>query len=360
MKMEALKKQLRGARTKKAKKLKSKMLSTGSTLLNLACTGTADGGFSMGDYIHVVGDSVSGKTFLALTCLAEATLNPKFSGHRLIYDNAERGARMDLQRFFGQKLADQLEPPALDGGGVSVFSETVEDFYFHVDDALEQGKPFIYILDSMDSVASVADLGKFEELKCAHRKGKETTGSYGDGKAKKNSEGLRRVIPKLAQTESILIIISQTRANLKSQFEDKTFSGGYALKFYATLQLWSSTKSKITRTVRGKARQLGIQSKVRIKKNRTTGAERTVLMPVYHSHGIDDIGSCVAYLLEEKHWTKRGQKIEAKEFDLQMTESVLIKTIEQNEWEDRLRDIVGEVWSEIETACTLDRKKRYV
>lgn len=358
MKMEDLKKQLRAPRSKKQKVLKSESLSTGSTLLNLACTGHAGGGFSMGDYVSVVGDSVSGKTFLALTCLAEASINPNFDKHRLIYDNAERGARMNMEKFFGKRLADRLESPAKDGE-IPMFSETVEDFYFFVDDAIKQGDPFVYILDSMDSVASDADLAKFDELKDAHRAGKQTTGSYGDGKAKKNSEGLRRLIPKLANTKSILIIISQTRDNLGFGFEKKSRSGGHALRFYATLELWSSTESKIKRTVKGKPRQLGINSKVQIKKNRTTGAERTITVPIYHSHGIDDIGSCVAYLIDEKHWAKKGTRIVAAEFDLVQSESDLIKTIEANGWEDRLRELVEKVWNDIEEACVVKRKSRY-
>ena len=67
----------------------SDYLGTGSTLLNLACTGKLQGGFLKGHYYSVVGDSSSGKTFLALTCFAEAAINKNFKEFRLIYVLAE-------------------------------------------------------------------------------------------------------------------------------------------------------------------------------------------------------------------------------------------------------------------------------
>jgi len=172
-------------------------------------------------------------------------------------------------------------------------SHSIEEFYYHIDDALEQKKPFIYILDSMDSLSSKAEKDKFDETKMAYRKGKEVAGSYGDGKAKKNSTSLRQLLAPLQKTGSILIIINQTRDNLGFGFGKKTRSGGRALRFYATIELWSSVKRKLSRTIKGKKRQLGVECSIQIKKNRITGRERTLTLPIYHSFGIDDVGSCV-------------------------------------------------------------------
>lgn len=150
----------------------SDFLSTGSTVLNLACSGRPDGGFVKGYYILLVGDSRSGKTFLSLTCLAEANLNKNFKDYRFIYDNAESGALMDIKRFFGSGVAQRMEPPARDKEGNPVFSSTIQDFYFHVDDANKDPlqKPYIYILDSMDALDSDEDAKKFDQRKRAsHR-----------------------------------------------------------------------------------------------------------------------------------------------------------------------------------------------
>jgi len=361
MKTEDIKKALRKKSEKK--KLTAKdFISTGSTLLNLACTGYPECGFAKGHYYFIVGDSISGKTWLSLTCLAEAAINPNFKNHRFIYDNAEDGALMDIERFFGKRVAEKIEPPIRHPKlGRSPFSDTIEDFYFSMDDAIKDGRPFIYILDSMDSLSSESESDKFDKTKKAYREGKDSPGSYGDGKAKVNSAMLRRVIGRpLEESGSILIIINQTRDNINAlPFQSKkTRSGGHALKFYACLEIWSSVAGKIEKTVKGKKRQLGVESKIKVKKNRITGRERTVTIPIYHSFGIDDVGSCVDFLLDEKYW-KKGDEIKAKGLGIKGSKKKIIKLIEQNGLEKDLRELVSEVWNEIEDLCTIKRKKRY-
>jgi len=355
MKTNDMKKALRQKRKKEVLTAKD-FLSTGSTLLNLACTGFPDRGFIKGRYYFIVGDSTSGKTWLSLTCLAEASINHNFDGYRFIYDNAEDGALMDIERFFGKGVAKRIEPPW------KSFSNTIEDFYYNVDDAIKGGEPFIYILDSMDSLTSEAEGVKFDTNKKASRADTKAKGSYGDGKAKVNSSMLRRVIGKsLKKSGSILIVINQTRAKINAMpFESpKTYSGGYALKFYATIQILSSVAGQITKSVKGKKRQLGVNCKIHVKKSRITGRDRTVTIPIYHSFGIDDIGSCVDYLLDEKYWVK-GDEIKAKGLGIKGSRNKLIRLIEHQGLEKDLRELVGDVWNEIEDACKIQRKKRYV
>ena len=353
MKTEDIKKALR--RKRKEEKLTAKdFLSTGSTLLNLACTGHPDRGFAKGRYYFIVGDSISGKTWLSLTCLAEAAINPNFKNHRFIYDNGEDGALMDIQHFFGKGVVDRMEPPE------QGYSCTIEEFYFNVDDAFRKSKPFIYIVDSMDSLSSEPEANTFSKRKEAHRKDKEVSGSYGDGKAKINSANLRRLLGPLKKSGSILIIINQTRDNIGAlPFQaKKTRSGGHALHFYACLEMWSSIAGKISKTVKGKKRQLGIDCKIQIKKNRITGRDRTVTIPIYHSFGIDDIGSCIDYLIDEGYW-KRGKEINAKGLGIKGSRNQIIRRIEKEGLEKDLHELVSEVWNSIEEACVIKRKKRY-
>jgi len=156
-------------KSKKKKNTISKkdFLSTGSTLLNLACTNNPRGGFIKGTYVFFVGDSSSGKTWLSLGCLAEASINKHFKDYRLIYDNGENGALMDLSYYFGDAVAERLEPPRYSDDGDEMFSSKIEEFYYNVDDAVKEGKPFIYILDSMDSLSSKDEADKFNESKNA-------------------------------------------------------------------------------------------------------------------------------------------------------------------------------------------------
>ena len=131
------------------------------------------------------------------------------------------------------------------------------------------------------------------------------------------------------------------------------------MSFYANLEIWSSIKNKFTKTVKGKKRQLGINCRLQVKKNRLTGQERTVEIPIYHSFGIDDIGSCVDYLVNENCWSIKGNTINASEFDFKGSRTKLISYIEDNDMEKDLRDLVGDTWNEIEAACSVKRKKRY-
>lgn len=336
------------------------LLSTGSTLLNIACSNNVEGGFPKGSYIFFVGDSVSGKTWFALTCLAEASIDKRFDDYRFIHDDVEGGALMDMRRFFGERMFERLEPPARDGEGNPLYSQTVEEMYYYLDDALNDGRPFIWIEDSQDCLSSEAELAKFEEHKEAHEKGKEAAGAYGDNKAKVHSSKIRRLMGPLRDTGSILIMLNQTRDSF-SIFEKSTHSGGRALRFYATLQLWSSVKEAIKRTVGGKERQLGNRCKIQIKKNRLTGRDRTVLVPIYHSFGVDDVGGCIDYLVEEGYWKKSKSGIVTKGMGPAVTlhREALVAHVEKHDLEEDLRDLVVLVWDKIEKACEVKRKARY-
>ena len=65
------------------------LLKTGSTVLDLAISGRRAGGIPKGKYVWMVGDSSSGKTFLMLTCLAEASINKGFDN--LMHDPGSHG-----------------------------------------------------------------------------------------------------------------------------------------------------------------------------------------------------------------------------------------------------------------------------
>lgn len=349
---------------KKLKPFSAKdLLSTGSTLLNLACSGKVNGGFLKGRYYYFVGDSSSGKTWLTWTCLAEASINPAFDDYRFIMDDVEGGSLMNIEKFFGTKVARRVESPRSKG----LSSTTIEDFYYNIDDALNDGRPFIYILDSMDALDSEDAENKFLEQKKAQRKTAKTgtkdkvAGSYGDGKAKKNSQNIRRVHNRLKKTGSILIVISQTRDNIgfTAKFDPKTRGGGRALKFYAAHEIWTSIRERIKKTVNGKPRKIGIVCKCDVKKNRLTGDDVSVTVPIYKSFGIDDVGSCVDYLISEGKWTEKRGQVQAEDFEFEGTREKLIRHIEKNEFEKELRILVADQWEEIQAACAIKRKSRY-
>lgn len=337
----------------------SDFLSTGSTLLNLALSGHPERGIAKGTYSLCVGDSGSGKTFLLLGMLAEACRNKNFDKYRLIFDNAENGALMDMSRFFGKQLAERIEPPAGTKADPT-HSRTVQNFYDGIDTILKKG-PCIYILDSADVLSSDAEIKQVAKRRSAKRTGEAATGSYGDGKAKAHSEGLRQLTAKLEDTGSILVIVSQTRDNIGDMFNPKTRSGGHALTFYACTEFWMSTKRTLKRKINEKDRQIGMVAGIRVKKNRLSGKTWDVSIPFYHSYGMDDIGSCIDFLIDEGHWStdKSGKTLTADEFDYVGTKQAFVRKVEDEGLLKDLVDTVQSIWAGIEQKLAVSRKPRY-
>ncbi len=345
---------------KAKRKPKFSYLNSGCTLLNMACTGTPNGGFALGTMVLLVGDSSSGKTWLTMTCLAEASIDERFDDYDLIFDDAENGCHMDIERYFGPEVKRRLIPPK----GTKrqpIYSETVEDFYDNLDEAHERGKPFIYILDSMDVLSSSDEEKKQKEARTARKAGKEAAGSYGDGKAKKNSANLRRAVAKLRKTNSILIIITQTRDNIGfgAQFNPKTRSGGKVLKFYAHLEIWTEIIGQLTKSVMGKKRAQGITTRCSVKKNRSTGKNTRVEIPIYYSMGLDELGASIAYLVEEGIWKESKGVITAEHFDFKGKQEKLVTLIENEGYEKDLQMLVYDTWYAVEKASAVTRKSRY-
>jgi hypothetical protein len=360
-------------------------LSTGSTVLNMALSGRPNGGLFKGCYCFLVGDSATLKTILSLTCMAEASINPNFEGYRFVHDNVENGSLMDMEKFFGAKLVSRIEPPA-GTRAKPVYSGSLEEFYYHLDKAMDKG-PCVYVLDSMDVLETEEDDKVFEGRKAKFlgtSKGKDKN-TFGVSKAKANSRMMPRIIRHLAETGSILIIITQTRDKIGfgTMPGQKTRGGGHALKFYAHLELWTSVAETIRTPskVKGKVRKLGKRIKVKVEKNRVSGWEGEVIVPVYRSVGIDDLGGCVEYLLAEGHWKKpkgKGEdaeeddgedeeeerkgavkKVVAPEYDYEGTVDGLVKKVEEEDLEADLRDLVSDVWREIDRSLLVQRKSRY-
>lgn len=349
-------------------------LSTGSTILNLACSGRPNVGFPPDYYYVWCGRSGSGKTFITLTTLAEASIHPAYKDHKLIFDCPENGALMNVEKYYGLELANRLQPPA----GTREkprFSNTLESFYHNVHNAISSG-PCVYLLDSMDPLPTDNELRDFLKKNKKRLKREENNkipleeaGSYGTERARVNSSHLRLIFNELRGSNSILIVIFQSRQTIGfgSQFNPDTRGGGVAPTFYAGLELWSKVAGALKTTYKEKTIEQGVVCQVKVKKGRLTGRSgRTVEIPIYHSFGIDDIGGMVDYLVEWKHWGKTGKefdsqkgKIDASDFKVTLSREKLVQHILTKGLEPELKLIVTEVWNEIEDACSVKRKSRY-
>lgn len=332
-------------------------ISTGSTLLNLALTDHMDKGYPIGRMTHMAGDSGAGKTLAYLTMLAELCQNPKYDHYELYLDAAEEGMDMDVSKMFGKRLASRLRQPHHDKDG-DFSSTTVWDFFRGVAKRVKAGKPFIYGLDSFDAICTEEDVALLDVL----ASDKKVPGSYDMGKQKLNSKMLGTMISDFKKMDSVLFIISQLRDNIGAIMPGSPkskISGGRALLFYAHQQIWLKRIKKIKDNKY--ERELGNIVRASVAKNRSTGKKRDADFAIYTTYGIDDIGSCVDFLVETGVWEKDGKTtIVAPELNTNGSRNALIDLCDDSPEAMRvLRHTTAAAWKNIEDAIALKRRGKY-
>lgn len=355
----------RRSRKKEAKiEVPENLIPTGCTLMNCSFSDNPFAGYRKGTFVNLIGDSSAGKTLAAYTTLAAVAAEERFDNYRLLLDDAECAEAFDIEKLFGKKLAKRVEPPAWEkddkGKKYPAHSETTQDFHMHVKDAVNKGKPFIYVLDSWDSIDDEADQKKVEKKYTKWKKGEtDDTGSYGTAKARESSQILRNVRSQIKKTDSLIIIISQVRENLNAGTfgSKKTRSGGKALKHYSWQEIWLTLGERIKNS--STKLQTGVHTIMKVGKNRQTGKLREVTFPIYTDLGIDDIAANITFLDSLKKLKKEKQTYTIPQLDFEGTKASLIDHVEKNNLEHKLQKMVGKAWREREESIKLNRKKRF-
>lgn len=331
---------------------------TGLTALNLALDDNPHYGYRPGSVINTIGDTHTGKTTLAMLCLAASAHDKSLKDYHLLYDSAEPLIGLDVDRLYGKKTRRRVKP--MHSNKNPKYSRTVEDFTFGLMDLLDKDEPFVLVLDSLDALTSEDDLEHMEGKRKAWEKGEGTSGSYGMAKAKNMSAMFRNIADRIEHTDSMVMIISQTRDNINPMsFKKKTRSGGKALDFYAHIIMWLAHKGKLSATLKKKKHVIGNKTLLKIDKNKYTGKQRRAEFDTYYDYGVDDIGSMVDWMLDNGIWTKKKGSIDAEELNCSGTRDTLIKRIEEEGLEDGLKVLVATAWQEIEDSLRLGRKSRF-
>lgn len=329
------------------------LVPTGSTLLNLALSGSPWGALPPGSMVSMPGESNSGKTMLARSMFAEMCADPRFADWDLVHDNAEAKSGDVMPAVFGTLAAARVrtlipltDPPC---------SNTVESFLLGLVRMARAGRPFLYVLDSLDALVATEEQERLE----AKLGGAKAKGTMGMERAKQMSELLRLSGREVARSGGVLVLISQTRDDNASPFPGaKTTAGGRALLFWAVAQLWLKVLGRIKTP--DKRHTLGVTCAWRVRKNHITGREGEGEFPIYYALGIDDVGNCVDWLVAEGVWPQRKLTVEAPQMRLAATRDKLLRTIEQRGWERNLRELVGREWARTEERAAMrDRKRRY-
>ena len=344
-----------------------RLIPSGVTLLNCACSDNPFGAFAKGSINTVPGKSASGKTALMLTMLAACAQTKDLDDYELILDDGEEAQAFDLDYLF-PSLVSKIRAPRYDGE-LPVHSNTIEDFEGNILLRCKKETPFIYVLDSLDSLSSTAELER--ELANAIKNAKTDTEkekakqSYGTEKARIISQTLRMVNGKIKNTDSVLFIIQQTKQNLNKIFKyqaDWTTSGGEAPFFYSFHRIYTNSIKSHTDEYKNIKHKIGGRTQVQVIKNKLNGKKRTIEFDIYEDLGIDDLAGNIDFLKTVKRIKASGAYMSLPEIlgIEKMHRADLIKYIEKENLESTIQEMVGEEWNDIEKNIRLsDRKRRF-
>jgi RecA/RadA recombinase len=345
---------------KKPKKEKPEIwFDSGITRLNLSLSDHPDRAFMGGSIVNIAGHKQTGKTQLDLMVLAKAI----YSGldYDFIYDDAEAALTFDISGNFGTLTKEKLEIKSIENEKNSC-SHSIEDLGRNLIKKINNGKPFIYAIDSLDCLPSDAEIKRHNNKKFLN--GAEIEGSYGMERAKALGAIFRLVNKELKETNSLLIINSQARDNVGFGFTKDTRSGGRAIDFYISYMLWL----KVLKTKKEKDLKIGKNIQFSITKNRNKsqyfekigGKLRDGEFIVLDEIGIDNTGTNCQFLISN-YWKKEGKKYQINDFDDPTTkwEKDIPLWIEENNYEERLKQLCYNEWIKIEESVLQNRKSNF-
>ncbi|AWW29846.1 recombinase RecA [Echinicola strongylocentroti] len=250
-------------------------ISTGSLGLDMAL---GVGGIPRGRVIEVYGPESSGKTTLAMHCIAEAQ---KKGGMAAIID-----AEHAFDKSYAEKLGIDTENLLIsqpDNG------EQALEIAEHL---IRSGALDIIVIDS---VAALVPKGELE-------------GEMGDSKmglqARLMSQALRKLTGAINKTGCSCIFINQLRDKIGVMFgSPETTTGGNALKFYASVRLDIRRIGQIKESADN---ILGNRTKVKVVKNKVAPPFKVVEFDIMYGQGISKVGEIIDLGVEFEIVKKAG------------------------------------------------------
>ncbi len=250
-------------------------ISTGSLSLDIAL---GIGGIPRGRITEVYGPESSGKTTLAMHCIAEAQ---KTGGLAAIID-----AEHAFDKTYAEKLGIDTENLLIsqpDNG------EQALEIAEHL---IRSGAIDIIVIDSVAALVPKSELeGEMGESKMGLQ-------------ARLMSQALRKLTGTINKTGCACIFINQLREKIGVMFGNpETTTGGNALKFYASVRLDIRRIGQIKESADN---VLGNRTRVKVVKNKVSPPFKVVEFDIMYGQGISKVGEVIDLGVELEIIQKSG------------------------------------------------------
>ena len=249
-------------------------ISTGSISLDLAL---GIGGLPKGRVTEIYGPESSGKTTLAIHCIAES----QKKGGIAAFIDAEHAFDSSYAKKLGVDI-DNLLVSQPDNGEQAL--EITENL-------IRSGAIDIIVIDSVAALTPKSEID----------------GEMGDSKmglqARLMSQALRKLTSSISKTRCCCIFINQLREKIGVMFGNpETTTGGNALKFYASVRI---DIRKMAQIKDGEA-VVGNRVKVKVVKNKVAPPFRIAEVDLIYGEGFSKIGEIIDLGVENNIIKKSG------------------------------------------------------
>ena len=249
------------------------------------------GGYPKGRIIEIYGPESSGKTTLALHCIAEVQKKGGIAG----FIDAEHALDPVYAKNIGVNI-DELYISQPDCGEQALeITETI----------VRSGAVDIVVVDSVAALVPRSEID----------------GDMGDAQmgaqARLMSQAMRKLTGIASKTGCTIIFINQLREKLGVMFGNpETTTGGRALKFYSSVRL----DVRRVESIKQNGEAVGNRTRVKVVKNKTAPPFKQVEFDIVFGEGIDkyseliDLAVCKNIITKGGPWYTYGElKISGKE-----------------------------------------------